>query len=350
MFRNKLVQEQPVPCQDGFMILKENDYDFICDELNAYIKDKYNLNVGWIKKPFDESIEIPQHGEVKTFEEWEDALSVKCLADRFLLEFGNYVIKTKQGELNVYWGEKINGEITNGRWHNETDKEKRYKLFLYISEELFKIIHDEIVDAVELSESDINRLLKILRTNCSLSNKMNDVIKHILTKAKEIDEDFNSDPFLLGFNNGVYDLKNDVFRDYTYNDYITLSTKYDYKQPDYNDPSNDEIKETLVKIFEDIHPDPEHRELYLKVLASGLDGRAYQKLFLFNGQGGNGKGLTGALMDSVLGDYYFQPGNGILKDVERANDVDRRGRGVCIHSSRLTFFSTISFISYRPLK
>ena len=179
---------------------------------------------------------------------------------------------------------------------------------------------------------------------------MNDVIKHILTKAKEIDEDFNSDPFLLGFNNGVYDLKNDVFRDYTYNDYITLSTKYDYKQPDYNDPSNDEIKETLVKIFEDIHPDPEHRELYLKVLASGLDGRAYQKLFLFNGQGGNGKGLTGALMDSVLGDYYFQPGNGILKDVERANDVDRRGRGVCIHSSRLTFFSTISFISYRPLK
>ena len=59
--------------------------------------------------------------------------------------------------------------------------------------------------------------------------------------------------------------------------------------------------------------------LYLQVLASGLDGRAYQKLFLFNGQGGNGKGLTGALMDNVLGEYYYQPGNGILKDVEKAN-------------------------------
>ena len=33
----------------------------------------------------------------------------------------------------------------------------------------------------------------------------------------------------------------------------------------------------------------------------------------------DGKGLTGALMDAVLGEYYFQPGNGILKDVERAN-------------------------------
>ena len=82
------------------------------------------------------------------------------------------------------------------------------------------------------------------------------------------------------------------------------------------------IKEQLTKIIEDIHPDEEHRLLYLQVLASGLDGRAYQKLFLFNGQGGNGKGLTGSLMDAVLGDYYFQPGNGILKDVERANTVD----------------------------
>jgi phage/plasmid-associated DNA primase len=72
-------------------------------------------------------------------------------------------------------------------------------------------------------------------------------------------------------------------------------------------------------VFETIHPDPEVMLLYFQTLASGLDGRAYQKLFLFNGQGGNGKGLTGSLMDAVLGDYYHQPANGILKDVEKAN-------------------------------
>ena len=130
--------------------------------------------------------------------------------------------QNKARRINVYWGDLVNGEVVNGRWHNETDKEKRYKLFLYISEELFKIIHDEIVDAVELNEPEVNRLLKTFRAHCSLSNKMNDVIKYILTKAKEIDEDFNSNPFLLGFNNGVYDLKNDVFRDYTYNDYFNI--------------------------------------------------------------------------------------------------------------------------------
>jgi hypothetical protein len=312
--------EDVVPSQDGFMILKEDNYPELCDEINALIKDKYGIDVGWIEKPFDEGIEIPLHLDVLTFEEWLDALSVKCLADRFLAEFGNYVIKTKQGELNVFWGEKINhGEVVNGRWYNETDKNKRYKLYLYISEDLYQILHDEIVGAVELSEKDISKLLIILRTNCSVSNKMNDIIKHILTKANEIETDFNSDPFLLGFKNGVYDLKNDLFRDYTFHDYITLTTKYDYQKVDDNDPANVVIRNELDKIFDDIHPDKEHRKLFLQVLASGLDGRAYQKLFLFNGQGGNGKGLAGALMDTILGEYYFQPGNGILKDVERAN-------------------------------
>ena len=32
--------EDIVPCQDGFMILKETDYETICEELNILIKDK----------------------------------------------------------------------------------------------------------------------------------------------------------------------------------------------------------------------------------------------------------------------------------------------------------------------
>ena len=132
-----------------------------------------------------------------------------------------------------------------------------------------------------MDEKNTNKLLKTLRTHTSNSNKINDIIKHILTKTKEIEKDFNADPFLIGFNNGVYDLKNDEFRDYTFDDYITLTTKYDYVPVNYENPDNVAIKKQLTKIIEDIHPDEEHRLLYLQVLASGLDGRAYQKLFLF---------------------------------------------------------------------
>ena len=40
----------------------------------------------------------------------------------------------------------------------------------------------------------------------------------------ETELDFNSNPFLLGFDNGVYDLQNELFRPYKFDDYITMKT------------------------------------------------------------------------------------------------------------------------------
>jgi hypothetical protein len=312
--------EEIVPSQDGFMIRKEYWYDGLIEDIQEVIKKSYNLNIEFIEKPFDEAIEIPAYSKiVRDFNEWDDLLSAKKMADKFIECFNDYIV-LNGNNLYIYWGEKDETSIIkNGRWFDETNKDKRYKLLLYISEDLYNIYNEEISMAVELEEKETNLLLKILRNQTSKGNSYNDIIKHILTKARKTDEDFNGNPFLLGFDNGVYDLLNDEFRDYTFNDYITLTTKYDYKKPDYNIKENQDLKEELKNIIEIIHPDPEYQKLYLQTLASGLDGRAYQKLFLFNGQGGNGKGLTGSLMDITLGEYYHQPSNGILKDVEKAN-------------------------------
>jgi phage/plasmid-associated DNA primase len=307
----KFILEDVVPCQDGFMILKELWYDTLIQEIEKLSIETFFININYIQKPFDEAIEIPLFEEDKTFEEWEDMVSVKKLADRFMKQFGDYVVRYKSNVYVFY--------INTGRWYDETDNKKQHKLTLYISENLYEVFKNELTEDVGLDEDEINKILKLLRNNTSNGSKMNDIIKHILSMAKETETDFNSNPFLLGFNNGVYDLLNDNFRDYKFDDYITLSTKYDYKMPEYDDLETDNIKEELKKIFEMIQPDAESRLLYQQVLASGLDGRPYQKLFLFNGQGGNGKGLTGSLMDITLGDYYHQPSNGILKDVEKAN-------------------------------
>ena len=310
--------EDVVPSQDGFMILKQYYYDGIIEDLNAVLLNEMHIGVKFICKPFDEAIEIPSYEDEKTFDEWEDLLSAKCLADRFIFEYNNYIVKNGNN-LYVYWGDKSSGVIINGRWYDETDEKKRYKTTLYISEDLYNLINEELNGAVELDEKELPKLLKILRNATSKGGNMTDIIKHILPKARQTEEDFNSNAFLLGFNNGVYDLLKDEFRDYAFNDYITISTKYDYQTPDYEMEENAKIREELISIFETIQPDPECRLLFLQILASGLDGRAYQKLFLFNGQGGNGKGLTGSLMDTTLGDYYHQPSNGILKDVEKSN-------------------------------
>ena len=301
-----------VPCQDGLMILKEHYYDEICKDFEDVIKFKYNFNIKWKNKPFDEAIDIPIYTDVKTYNKWEDLLSVKCLADRFLEEFGEYIVMNGNN-VYVYWNND------NPRWYDETIKNKRYKLNRLISENLYGVVSGEIRNAVELDTiKETPILLKQIRNQTCRGFNVNDIIFQILTRARSTEKEFDSQNHLLGFENGVYDLSVDEFRKYTFTDYITITTGYDYK-PYEETAENIELMKVLDKIIEDIHPDLECRKLYLQTLASGLDGRAYQKIFLFNGGGGNGKGLTGALMDALLGGYYHQPGNGILKDIEKSN-------------------------------
>ena len=303
--------EKIIPCQDGFMILKELWYDNILTDVSKVIKDNFNIKIDFLNKPFDEAIEIPEFEDDKNLDEWEDLLSYKKLADKFLELYSNYIIKFKSC-VYVYWDDTITG----GRWFDETNIKNQHKLTLYISEKLYSHNRDLLNQAVELKSEDKTKLLKVLRNHTSKSNAINDIIKHILSKAKETENDFNQNPFLLGFNNGVYDLTSGIFRPYNYDDYMTMSCGYDYK------PLNQielGLVETIETIINTIQPNEQHKNLLLQILASGLDGRLYQKLFLLNGAGGNGKGLISSLMKSVLGQYAYQPTNGILKDVEKSN-------------------------------
>ena len=76
--------ENIVPCQDGFMILKDLYKDEILSEINKHIYDTFKINIKFINKPFDEAINIPEYDDDKNYNEWVDLLSVKKLADLFI--------------------------------------------------------------------------------------------------------------------------------------------------------------------------------------------------------------------------------------------------------------------------
>ena len=301
--------EHIVPCQDGFMILKDLWYEGITQDCDTTVKSTYGIDIKFIEKPFDEKIEIPLFEGGKTAFEWNDTISAKLLAERLLKEFGDCIIKYKS-KVFVYYENK---------WYDETDSKQQHKLSRYISENLYDLVFKDIADDISLDDKFRGMLLMNLRDNTCKLSRMSDIIKHTLSSALLMKEDFNSKPFLLGFDNGVFDLETNTFRDYQYDDYMTMSVNYDYAKPNYEDEEVLKLREELITMIETIHPDPDIRQLYIQVLASGLDGRAYQKLFLFNGQGGNGKGLTGKLMKLILGDYYHQPTNAILSEDEKSN-------------------------------
>jgi P4 family phage/plasmid primase-like protien len=132
--------------------------------------------------------------------------------------------------------------------------------------------------------------------------------KNIMTEAKELfyDGDFiqllDTNPYLICFNNGVFDFKEKVFRDGHPEDYISMSTNINYIKivPEIHQPIVDEINDFMNKLF----PIPDLCRYMWDHLASCLIGTCLNQTFnIYIGIGQNGKSVLINLMEKVLGDY-----------------------------------------------
>lgn len=103
---------------------------------------------------------------------------------------------------------------------------------------------------------------------------------------KKFEETLNTNPMLLGFKNGVYDLERMCFRKGTPDDLISMTTGYDYKMYSYDSP---EIKK-VEKYFAQVQRQEDVRTYVLRLIASFLDGRVKdQKFILWTGHGCHAK-------------------------------------------------------------
>jgi P4 family phage/plasmid primase-like protien len=104
---------------------------------------------------------------------------------------------------------------------------------------------------------------------------------------------------LIGFENGVFDLDLMQFREGIYTDYISHSTKYEFKQ------EFSENKEQLLRFLEDIQPNKKQLHYLLKFLSTCLFGKnKIEKFHIFQGIGRNGKSKLIELISHTFGDYY----------------------------------------------
>ncbi len=130
----------------------------------------------------------------------------------------------------------------------------------------------------------------------------------VMKEAKYI---FHDDQFLnrldenhhlLGFENGVYDLKLKKFRAGQPDDHISMSTKQQYVKWNDNNPYAKYIK----GFFEQVMPIEAVRNYLLTRLSTCLSGENRDEIFIFCiGSGSNGKSLTFQLVSEALGDYYI---------------------------------------------
>jgi P4 family phage/plasmid primase-like protien len=168
-----------------------------------------------------------------------------------------------------------------------------------------KIIEELDEDNNEEEAEKVRKNIRKIISNLKCAPFKSQVMK----ECEEVfyDEQFlnrlDKNVYLIGFENGVYDLKEGKFRAGKPEDYMSMTTKYDYREFNEDDPEIAEVNEFLLKIF----PDKRLRDFFIKKSAEELQGGNFTKTFVvMTGIGDNGKSITIELKEHAFGQYAIK--------------------------------------------
>jgi len=248
-------------------------------------------------------------------------------------------VKDEWFHFNAHRRERtLEGTILKTRIHNDS-----YNVYNEYENDSEKGYRKKMTDAVEAADDpdekqDIRdgktkegRWLKnILAIKMKLlqGNYVNGLMKNVrdLFYKKEIMEKFDTDTSLLGFDNGIYDLNNNVFREGRPEDYVTMTTRVSLpvKKSDMPIKLDDMIKsfdspdlgafpemKNYNRFYDDMNdfidkivPIESVKDYTLRFLAKCFSGdNRDEGFYIWTGTGGNGKSKLIDLMSMCLGDY-----------------------------------------------
>ena len=206
--------------------------------------------------------------------------------------------------------------FSRGRWKNDRNgMTLRKHLSLKLSR-IFIMKEKQIVD--DLRDSSWSGDAEKQAELTSLTNTYNKIAiklkrssdkNNILNEAKALFYDetlvekLDSNAYLIGFKNGIYDFEGNEFREGRPDDYVSKTTKLDYI--DCRKPGFEEGIAWLNDFMEKIFPDPNLRAYMWEHAATGLIGNNKNQTFnIYTGCGRNGKSKFVDLMRFGIGEYY----------------------------------------------
>lgn len=134
----------------------------------------------------------------------------------------------------------------------------------------------------------------------------NNVMKEaeeVFYNEKFIDK-LDANPYLIAFQNGVYDLKNHQFRDGQPQDYLSAKLPIHFRQEYTADhPDVRIVQDFFMKMF----PDTGVRDFFLRMSSEVFVGGNHRKFFqIWTGDGDNGKSIMQGLFEKMLGPYAIK--------------------------------------------
>lgn len=179
------------------------------------------------------------------------------------------------------------------------------KEMLDVLKTLLDSIHREKVSAISEEEDGKREGIEtdpatIARNRLNKIGFINAILEFCKIKfaVKDFAHQLNANKYLIGFKNGVYDLKNNIFREGHPADLISNRMTIAYKDFDEGDPR---VLETL-SFFEKVLPVPSVRQYFMDVMSEVFIGYNHRKkVYFWTGDGDNGKSMTQMLIAKMLG-------------------------------------------------
>lgn len=232
--------------------------------------------------------------------------------------------------------------ISHSTWyefqkHRWVQVQKGYTLYMKISEDLTKefaqmnayiyakaaAINARDRDEIFKKGEAVKKVIDDLKKSGPKGRIMSECEK--LFYDPEFEEKLDNKRDLIGFNNGVYDLKNGCFRAGTPDDFVTLTTGHNYEEF----TMDHEYIQGINKFMGEVQTEEDMREYILRLLSSYLDGHTKKQQFIiWTGSGCHAKGTKIMMHDGSLKNVEdIKIGEKLMGDDSKPRNVKRLCRG-----------------------
>ena len=201
---------------------------------------------------------------------------------------------------SMYGDEFVCASISGKTWYQfrkpvweevEEGTTLRARISEDIVKDLTKMLTDLGKEAEENAEdkSDVNAIMKRsqqiwkLIANLKSAPYKNNIMKEAMEvfTIEDLKAKLNQNGHLIAFKNGVYDLKNNIFRDGLPEDFLSKHIPIEYKE--YNE--SDEDVQNVIEFLQKIFPDKSVRTYFLDTYSDiFVGGNPQKKVYLWTGE------------------------------------------------------------------
>ena len=180
----------------------------------------------------------------------------------------------------------------------------------------------------EDKEKLLTRIIESLKTTPFKMNIMRECQE--IFHVRNFERKLNTNPYLIGFQNGVYDLELNLFRNGLPSDYISNQMAISYQEFTESDRRVQDVYNFIEKVF----PDSSLRRYFLDIMSETFVGFNHRKqVYFWTGEGDNGKSITQMFFEKMFGRLSVKASTTLITN-KRGNagaanaELARTGSGV----------------------